>query len=153
MANENKTNNNTALFRIAGVGASLAFGAMVGSLFAVKPQPGGLTFELNAGTIISFCAAATFAWFHWRMITRMAAEKAPQQRKKKFIAFSVGLILVGIVSFLYPLKFIAAEKRKDVFIGLASAAVVLTGVGIVMWKVKKFLDADLKRSEEEDSPQ
>src|SRR3954452_23378168 len=98
--NENKATNTNALFRIAGVGASLAFGAMVGSLFAVKAQPGGLTFELNTATIVAFFAAAIVGWFYWRMVTRMAAEKAPQQRRKKFIAFSVGLILVGIVSFL-----------------------------------------------------
>ena len=154
MMNEGKTSNTTTLFRIGGVGASLAFGAMVGSLFAVKAQPGGLAFELNAGTIIAFCAAATFAWFYWRLVTRMAAEKAPRHRRKKFMAFSVGLLLVGVISFLYPLKFIASEKRKDVFVGLASAVVVLSGVGFVMWKVKRFLDADLKRSEqEEDSPQ
>src|SRR4051812_21277884 len=149
MGDENRATNTSTLFRIAGVGASLAFGAMVGSLFAVKAQPGGLTFELNTATVLAFFAAATVAWFYWRMVTRMAADKAPQQRKKKFVAFSVGLVLVGIISFLYPLKFIAAEKRKDVFIGLALAAGCIIGVGAVMWKVKRFLDADLKESEDE----
>jgi hypothetical protein len=60
----------------------------------------------------------------------------------------VGLILVGLVSFLYPLKFVPAEKRWDVFVGLSLAAACITGVGLVMWRVKRFLDADLKRSEE-----
>ena len=137
------------MFRIAGVGASLAFGAMVASLFALKPVPDGLSFELNAGVVISFIAAAAFAWLYWRMVTRMAADKAPEQRKKKFIVFSMGLVLVGIVSFLYPVKFIPAEKRQDVIIVLALAIGCVTGVGLVMWKVKRFLDADLRRSEEE----
>lgn len=142
--------NTTTLFRLAGVGASLAFGAMVGSLFALKPVPDGFSFELNAGAVISFLAAATLAWFYWRMVAGMAAGKAPEQRRRKFIAFSIGLLLVGIVSFLYPLKFIPEEKRKDVFIGLALAAACITGVGLVMWKVTRFLNADLKRSEEDD---
>ena len=81
---------------------------------------------------------------------RMAGSQVPQQRRKKFIAFSIGLVLVGIISFLYPLKFIAAEKRKDVFIGLALAMAVLSGVGFVMWKVRGFLEADLKRTEQEE---
>jgi uncharacterized membrane-anchored protein len=139
-----------ALFRIAGTGASLAFGAMVASLFALKPLPDGLSFELNAGVVISFLAAAALAWFYWRLVARMAVEKAPQSRNKKFIIFSIGILIVGIVSFLYPLKFIAAEKRQDVFIGLALAFACIAGVGFVMWKVKKFLDADLEKSEEED---
>jgi hypothetical protein len=150
MNSEQTAANDSALFRIAGVGASLAFGAMVASLFAIKPVPDGLAFELNAGAVISFLLAAIFAWFYWRMIARMAAEKAPEQRKKKFVVFSLGLVLVGVISFLYPLKFIPAEKRQDVFIGLALAFACITGVGVVMWKVKKFLDADLKRSEQEE---
>lgn len=145
-----QTSNTSTLFRIAGLGASLAFGAMVASLFALKSAKDGFTFEVNAVTVIAFLAAATFAWFYWRMIARMSAEGAPEQRKKKFVAFSIGLILVGFISFLYPLKFIAEEKRKDVFIGLALAAGCIAGVGLVMLRVKRFLDADLKKSEEDD---
>jgi len=145
-----KTPGSSTLFRIAGVGASLAFGAMVSSLFALKSRPDGFAFELNAITIVAFVAAAALGWFYWRMIARLATDRAPQPRKKKFVVFSIGLVLVGIVSFLYPLKFIPKEKRKDVFIGLALAAGCITGVGFVMMKVKKFLDADLKKSEEDD---
>jgi hypothetical protein len=59
-------------------------------------------------------------------------------------------VLVGVVSFLYPMKFIPGEKRRDVFIGLALAIGCIGGVGFVMWKVRNFLEADLKHSEEED---
>ncbi len=149
MKDAQTTGSPKTLFRIAGAGASLAFGAMVGTLFALKPVPDGLTFVLNAGAVISFIAAALFAWMYWRLVERMALEKVPAPRKKKFIVFSIGLVLVGIVSFLYPLKFIPAEKRKDVFIGLALAVGVLLGVGVVMWKVRRFLEADLKKSEED----
>src|SRR6476469_2430821 len=84
------------LFRIAGIGASLAFGAMVASLFALKPVPDGLSFELNAGAVVSFLVAGSFAWFYWRMVERMAVEKAPTQRRKKFVLFSIGLLIVGV---------------------------------------------------------
>lgn len=138
------------IFRIAGAGASLAFGAMVATLFAVKPVPDGLTFVLNVPAVIAFVAAALVAWMYWRMVERMALEKAPAQRRKKFVVFSIGLVLVGVVSFLYPMKFIPGEKRRDVFIGLALAIGCIGGVGFVMWKVRNFLEADLKHSEEED---
>ncbi len=135
------------LFRVAGIGASLAFGAMVASLFALNIAADGFSFELNAGAVIAFIVAALFGWFYWRMIARLAVDKAPELRRKKFIAFSAGLLLVGVVSFLYPLKFIPPEKRTDVFVGLALAALCILGVGVVMWRVKGFLDADLKKSE------
>ena len=145
-----QTGGSSTLFRIAGFGAALAFGAMVASLFALRSVPEGFTFEINILTVIAFLAAAAFAWFYWRMVARMAVEETPDKRRKKFIAFSIGLVLVGLVAFLYPLKFVPEEKRKDVFIGLALAVGCLSGVGLVMLKVKKFLDADLKKSEEED---
>lgn len=144
------TNGTNTLFRIAGVGASLAFGAMVASLFALKPLRDGFSFELNGATVIAFFVAAAFAWSYWRLVARMAVEKAPAQRRKKFIIFSAGIIVVGVVSFLYPLKFIPTEKRFDVFVGLTLAMACLCGIGFVMWKVKRFLDADLKKAEEQD---
>lgn len=152
MSGNSNSGNASTLFKIAGIGASLAFGAMVATLFALKSAPNGFAFEINIGTVVSFFAAAAFAWSYWRMVERMATDKNPQKRRKKFIVFSIGLVLVGLVSFAYPMKFIPAEKRGDVFVGLALAFACITGVGMVMWKVKKFLDADLKRSEENDEP-
>jgi Na+/melibiose symporter-like transporter len=137
-----------AIFRIAGAGASLAFGAMIASLFATRHTTHGFVFEINIWAVIAFLVSAPVAWFYWRLIASMASDpNAQQQGRKKFIVFSVGLLVVGMLAFLYPLKFVPPEKRKDVFIGLALAFTVLTGVGFVMLKVRRFLEADLKRSE------
>jgi uncharacterized membrane-anchored protein len=140
----------SALFNIASYGAALAFGVMVATLFALERTSHGLSFRLNAGAVISFLVAAPFAWFYWRLIARMATERAPEQQRKKFIVFSAGLLVVGVMAFLYPLKFVPAEKRFDVFVGLALAFMCIGGVGFVMLKVRKFLEADLKSSEAED---
>jgi heme/copper-type cytochrome/quinol oxidase subunit 3 len=140
----------SALFRIAGVGTALAFGTMVASLFALRKTTAGFTFEINALVVIAFIVSAIMAWFYWRLVARMAMDKSPEQRKKKFVVFSVALLVVGGFAFAYPLRFIPPEKRADVFIGLALAIGVLTGVGFVMRQVIKFLNADQKRAEEED---
>lgn len=125
---------------------------MVASLFALDHGPAGFSFRLNALTVIAFVVAAVAAWYYWKLVARLASEKAPAQRRKKFIVFSAGLVLVGAIGFFYPMKFIAPEKRTDVFIGLALAFGVLSGVALVMRKVIKFLESDLKRSEQEDQP-
>ena len=142
--------NTSALVNIASYGAALAFGVMVATMFALERTPNGLSFKLNAAAVISFLVAAPVAYFYWRLIARMATERAPEQRRKKFIVFSAGLLLIGVMAFLYPLKFVPAEKRKDVFIGLALAFGCIGGVGLVMLKVRRFLEADLKHSEDED---
>lgn len=140
----------SALFRIAGAGAALAFGAMVATLFALRRSSGGgFEFEINALAIISFVAAASVAWFYWRMIERMAVGRAPERRRKKFVIFSIGLLLIGVLAFLYPMKFVPPEKRADVFSGLVLAFTVIAGVGFVMLKVKRFLDADQQRAEDD----
>ena len=146
-SNDSVAGSNSTLFHIAGLGSSLGFGAMVASLFAVRAGAAGIAFEFTVPAVLAFLVSGTLAWFYWRLVARMAAEKAPEQRRKKFLIFSAGLLLVGVVAFLYPLKFIPAEKRKDVFIGLSLAVGCLTGVGLVMLKVRKFLEADLKESE------
>jgi len=146
-------NPDSGLFRIAGAGAALAFGAMVASLFAVRSNSSGFTFEITVPAVVAFAVSAVVAWFYWRLVARLAAENAPAQKRKRFVLFSIALLAVGVIAFLYPLTFIPAEKRTDVFIGLALAVGVLTGVGFVMWQVKKFLDADQKSAEDQDRRQ
>jgi branched-subunit amino acid ABC-type transport system permease component len=153
MREEAKATSNSTLFRIAGFGASMAFGAMIATLFAVRVRPAGVSFEFSPWVVIAFVIAAAVGWLYWRMVARLAAGGAAKDQKKKFQLFSVGLVLLGAVGFLFPLKFIPAEKRLDVFIGLSLALSCILGVGLVMWKVKRFLDADLKRSEDGESPQ
>jgi hypothetical protein len=143
--------SSSALFHLAGAATALAFGVMVASLFIIQQGPNGLVFRLTTLAVIAFLVAAPAGWFYWRLIARMATERAPEQRRKKFIVFSAGLLLVGVFAFLYPLKFIPQEKRRDVFIGLALAFSCIGGVGVVMWKVRNFLEADLRKSEEDDS--
>lgn len=141
------------LFRIVGLSTAVAFGAMVGSLFAVKNTPSGLAMELTVGAVVAFVAAGAVAWLYWRMVARLTTSVTPGAKPKfppRFAAFSAALILIGFGAFLYPLRFVPDEKRTDVFVGLALAIAVLAGVGFVMWKVRNFLEADAKRSEDEE---
>jgi hypothetical protein len=150
MADQPQDNSTRTLFRIAGLGTALAFGAMVGSLFAVRSMPNGLTFDITPAVIIAFFVAAVIAWFYWRMVARLAGSSAPELQRKRFVLFSIAMVVVGILSFLYPIKFIPPEKRRDVTIGLTLAIACITGVGVVMWRVRKFLEADQKRAEDDE---
>jgi hypothetical protein len=62
------------------------------------------------------------------------------------------MVVVGILTFLYPIKFIPAEKRGDVMIGLSLAIGCIAGVAFVMSRVRRFLEADQKQAEEDDRP-
>jgi len=152
MGNEPDDNGTKVLFRIAGVGTALAFGVMVASLFAVRSTQSGLTFEITAPVVIAFLIAAIVAWFYWRMVVRLASSQEPNKQRKRFALFSVAMVVVGILTFLYPIKFIPPEKRGDVMIGLSLAIGCIAGVAFVMSRVRRFLEADQKQAEEDDRP-
>ena len=153
MENANQIRTNRALFRIVAGATALAFGTMVASLFAVKKTPGGLIFEFTVPALVAFFVAAAVAWFYWRMVERLALTAASGAKPKfppKFALFSGALLMIGFMSFLYPMKFIPAEKRQDVMIGLTLALACIAGVGFVMWHVRKFLESDQQRTERGD---
>ena len=152
MDNATHMNPNRTLFRIVAASTAIAFGTMVASLFAVKNTPGGLVFELTIPAVVAFVVAAVVAWFYWRMVEKLAITASTGAKPKfppKFALFSGALLVIGFMSFLYPMKFIPAEKRSDVMIGLTLALACIAGVGFVMWHVRKFLESDQERTERE----
>ena len=90
-SHDSAAGSNSTLFHIAGLGSAIAFGAMIATLFAVNSGPSGLAFEVKASAVAAFVVAAPLAWFYWRLVARMASEKAPELRRKKFLVFSAGL--------------------------------------------------------------
>jgi hypothetical protein len=51
-------------------------------------------------------------------------------------------MLLAILSFLYPIRFIPAARRTDVLIGLALAVLVLGTIGYIIHTMVRWLEQD-----------
>jgi len=135
--------NERDLVRIASGSTALAFGVALGSLQSLRHDAAGFSFQLSFGTAVAFAIGAVIGLLYWKLVTRSATRGAsPLLRAASFL-----LLLGGVGAFLYPLRFLPAEKLPDVYKGLAIAAVALSLIGFILWRIKRFLDQDSARNE------
>jgi nitrate reductase gamma subunit len=66
-------------------------------------------------------------------------------RKRRVAALSL-IGMIGLISFLYPLRFVPSEKFGEIFAGLGMAACVLSAIGGILFAIRRFLDADEQRT-------
>ena len=145
--------------RWARFGSSVLFGFMTATLYTLKSTASGLGFEWSWGVIPAFFVGVVLATLYWRLTRRLilSSEKSgsandPRDRlaARKFKIFSLMLGLGAVAAFLYPLRFVPRDKLGEIVQGLLLAFAVLGLVGTVVWRIKKFLDKDTARQEEQE---
>jgi hypothetical protein len=130
--------NDQRLFKIASYSTALAFGAVLASDQALIKDASGFSFHLSMGTPAVFAVGFAAGLIYWRIVLAGATGgRALLLRISSFL-----LLLGGVASFLYPLRFLPAERLPEVFIGLSTAAVALSLVAFVLWQFKKFFDQE-----------
>ncbi|MDB6121875.1 MAG: hypothetical protein JWQ71_868 [Pedosphaera sp.] len=125
---------------------ALAFGCMIASLEALRPSGTGFSFEVTFRTLIAFMLGGTIAFPFWRLILNGSNWS---QRKLTIVGVSLVLLLLllGVGAFLYPLRFVPKDKLPEIRTGLITAVFALSGVGLLLWGVKRFIDSDEKQEE------
>ena len=58
------------------------------------------------------------------------------------VMFNLLAGLIGLAAFLYPIRFVQPERMRDVVEGIGAAFLVLALIGVVLWRVIKFLNQD-----------
>jgi hypothetical protein len=133
--------NQRRLYPVFTISTALAFGCMVATLEALRPDATGFSFDPSYKTVIAFIAGAAVVFPIWRVVlngTRLG---------KRNIRFVIGieialLVLLGVGAFLYPLRFVPREKWPEIRTGLLTAIVALSCVGGLLIGVKRLLDPD-----------
>lgn len=130
------------LLRWVEYGSALCIGALGGFLCALRQVNPKLRFELDAVTVVGglACFAGTLAAWRWlgKGVAAPASESGRSKRRAMWVALASALALT--VSFLYSLKDVSASRREDFLIGTCCAVAVLALVGVLIWKVGKFLE-------------
>jgi hypothetical protein len=124
---------NRGLFGIVLFSTALALGGMAAAIQALHRSAAGFRFQISLGTLAAFAAGTAAGLLYWKLAARslLAVRLAT--------AF---LVLAGVGAFLYPLRFVPADKLADIAIGLAAATCAVSIIAFLLWRVKRFLDAD-----------
>ena len=132
------------VFRIIIYCLSLAFSVLLASSETVRPSPAGFgfTFEITWRTATMFLigAGVTIPCFKTLFLSR--------SNLRRHMALAL-VILIGLGSFLHPLRFVPSEKFGQIFIGLTIAACVLSGIGAILFLINRFLNEDQRAIEAE----
>ncbi len=140
------------LFRwLVSAGSSAAIGGMLASLAAVGRGPAGkLVFAWNGWVPVLFAAGSALGWIFWKLIWRAQSDKTLASRRQ-LQAFAGFLGLMAMGSFAYPLRFLQAERRHDVFFGLGLAIVVLSAFGVLIYKTIRWVESGEPKDGESES--
>jgi len=128
--------------RFARVACALAFGFMGGSLQAFTRDAQGMRFEFGFWTVIAFLAGAAVGWFYWQMAMKLNVDPqhASPRARRGFIVFSALLFAGGFASYLYRLRFVPRSNSWEVAEGVIMAFVVVGMIGLVMWRIGRYLE-------------
>lgn len=136
------------MFRGVVVGSSaLGMGALLASLTVVRHGEAGLEFHWSWLAVAAFVAGAALAAGFWRLVFHWSAARDHAANRRKVMLASGLLLVLAVAAFLYPLRFVAAERRNDVLIGLAVAVLVLSVVGFLIRTIVRWLEEDSEQNE------
>jgi len=120
-------------FRIVRGSTALALGGMVAALEALRRSAAGFTFHVSVWTFVAFAAGLAAGLLYWRLAAR--------SRLGSRMGTAL-LLLAGVGAFLYPLRFVPADKMAEIAIGLGMAFGAISMVAFLLWRIKRFFDAD-----------
>jgi hypothetical protein len=129
----------SGLVRVMILGTALACGAMVASLQALRAGPGGFYFRVSWVSGVGFVCGTLAVLGLWKVM--LGGVASPRQRLLRMAAKWV-LLLSAVVAFLYPLRFVPKEKLPEVGMGLGLAVFVLSIVGWILWRIRRFLEEE-----------
>jgi hypothetical protein len=122
-----------AFFKIVVGSTALGLGCMAAAMEALRQDVGGFSFQVSAGTFMAFAVGLAAALLYWKMAARSLAAVRVS---------SVILSLAGVGGFLYPLRFVPADKMTEIAIGLGAATCAISIGAFLLWRLKRFFDAE-----------
>lgn len=149
MAMHKPTKDEQDFVRIVKAGTALGMGVLAAFLYSLKQVHPSILLEFGPGTALSFLVAGAFSWMFCGVLFRTEFDEgdtahtaAIKNRRmvRWVIFFLVVSALVGVGVFLYSLKDVSSEGRRDVILGTGMAIVVLTIGGALIHKTVRFFE-------------
>lgn len=139
--------------RLISLASGLALGGMLASLAAIElGDHGKLEFRWHWAILPLVGAGLALGFWFWNVLWQAQSSGAPAA-KKRLRNVSILLGIVALTSFWYPMKFVQAERRQDVLIGLGMAFLVLSVFGWLIYKTIRLVSENEPRDGEVDPPE
>ncbi len=152
--------------RVVKIAVALGLGVMASFLYSLKQVHPSIRLDLSFGSLLVFLLTAGFSWAFCGVLfkgefSEDGSAQALARRKKQVWRWLVFFLAVSgaatLGAFLYSLKDVSAESRRDVLEGTAIAVVVLMVGGFLIHKAVRFFEEQDKvgledPDEEKDDP-
>jgi hypothetical protein len=147
-----ETKNERDIRRIMVAGTAIGFGFMAASLEALHS---GFTFQITWRTFAAFILGTAVVVPFWKVVFGLVTGNRARSRH---VWTALLFLLIGIGAFLYPSRFVPAEKRPELYTGLVIAACALGTGAILLVIIGRFLESsgsseENRASEETKQPQ
>ncbi|MFO1499562.1 MAG: hypothetical protein U1G07_14420 [Verrucomicrobiota bacterium] len=122
---------------------SIGFACMLGSLAAVRMRKGaGWALEWHWSIPIFVVAIVVWNWRFWKAVWE-AQDHPSAAAKRRFVFHLIGMVLLGVGAFLYPVLLVEHNYRQGIFRGLLIGAGFLGTLAWLIYTVGKgFAQAD-----------
>jgi len=165
MAAHKPTKDERDFVRVVKIATALGMGVMAAFLYSLKQVHPSIRLEFTFGSAVALVVTAVFSWIFCAVLFRGEFDEGDsahaatirKRRVARWIIFFVtvsGLATAG--AFLYSLKDVSAESRRDVIEGTGLAALVLTLGGYLIHKAVRFFEeqdkvsTEIQRQDDED---
>lgn len=164
METHKPTKDERDFVQVVKFGTALGLGLMAAFLYSLKQVHPHIVIEFGLGTVMSFLVTAGFSWVFCGVLFKGEFDggdsaQAAILRKRRVTRWVIFFIAVSSLAtgaaFLYSLKNVSADTRREVLQGAGFAVFVLSIGGFFIHKSVRFfeeqdrINLEMSREEEE----
>ncbi|HVY71491.1 MAG TPA: hypothetical protein VHH73_16280 [Verrucomicrobiae bacterium] len=137
--------------RLAQLASAVAVGGMAAFLWSLDQVVPEIKMTFGIGSVFAFLVAGGAAWSFWKNVIGVAEGKGAG-RKSRIISNVALLCVSTVAAFGRSIWNVSTGQAGEVVQGVLIALAVLCAVGIVYWRVIKYLNADESQAVENPPP-
>jgi len=141
--------NERDFLRVVKYGSALGLAGTAAFVASIRQLNPVARFELDWIVAVAFVVTGAGVITGWKLLFGEGdTARAPQGRRFAVAAFLLGSATVA--SFAWSLKDLSPEKRNQVAIGALTGLAAVSVVGVIVWRLVCFLEADYQRGLDEE---
>ena len=149
MTSHKPTKDERDFIQVVKLSTALGLGLMAAFLYSLKQVHPHIVLEFGFGTVMAFLLTAVFSWLFCNVLFKgefdegdgAQAARIKKRRVTRWVIFFIVISgLLTAAAFLYSLKDLAAENRREVIEGAGIAVVALSIGGFFIHKSVRFFE-------------